>query len=269
LHESIFDIDYELIWASQMTRSSDGDSAAKADYWDRRAETYASMDRTSNYAENLLANLDLRKSDTVLDIGCGIGIMAIPMALRVKNVTAIDISPAMLRILQRRTSQVDIENIEVINSDWEHADITSYDIVLASRCLSGKNILDMLRKMNEAARRAVYIAWRVDSYNDFEAKVHRLQDKPYFPHPEYVVIYNILYKMGIYANLRIFWSTTEEKYHSIGEVVKNLTRGKTPSAEAEKRLEDFVKRNFRYEDGYFFRSYSMPWALIWWLKQQE
>jgi 2-polyprenyl-3-methyl-5-hydroxy-6-metoxy-1,4-benzoquinol methylase len=94
--KSVSDIDFEQIWAEQIRHFSSYGQGDAAGYWDRRAQTFSNPLRTSSYTNDLLARMDLQRSYSVLDIGCGSGIMAIPLAGMVRKVTAIDISSRML-----------------------------------------------------------------------------------------------------------------------------------------------------------------------------
>ena len=65
--------------------------------WDKRAKRFnESWMQNRERAEKQIANLDLKSDYTVLDIGAGTGRLAIPLAKRVKTVTAIDQSKGML-----------------------------------------------------------------------------------------------------------------------------------------------------------------------------
>ena len=93
--------------------------------------------RTDDATLNVLRSL--AKSDEAwLDIGAGGGRYALPLALAVRQVVAVDPSPAMLAALQEDAAATLIENVRVIESRWPmpdppHADVTltahvGYDI---------------------------------------------------------------------------------------------------------------------------------------------
>ena len=52
--------------------------------------------------ERLLAQLPLRASDHVLDFGAGTGLLSTPIAPKVAQVTALDMSAAMLQVLDEK-----------------------------------------------------------------------------------------------------------------------------------------------------------------------
>ena len=55
------------------------------------------------------------KGDKVLDIGCGTGLQAIPLALQGCEVVAIDVSTEMLNILQKKIKKLLLTNIKIYN----------------------------------------------------------------------------------------------------------------------------------------------------------
>ena len=73
--------------------------------------------RTDDSTVNVLLSF-ARQEEIWLDIGAGGGRYALPLALRVKEVFAIDPSPAMLSALAEDAAANHIENCRVIESRW-------------------------------------------------------------------------------------------------------------------------------------------------------
>jgi SAM-dependent methyltransferase len=63
-----------------------------------------------------------RPPDTWLDIGCGGGRYALPLARRVRHLTAVDPSPAMLDVLRAGLAAYAIDNIDIIEGRWPDLD---------------------------------------------------------------------------------------------------------------------------------------------------
>jgi SAM-dependent methyltransferase len=269
---SISDIDFEAIWANQIKHFSSYGRDNAAGYWDRRAQTFSNPLRKSSYTNDLLQRMELHRSYSVLDVGCGSGIMAIPMAGIVRKVTAIDISSRMLDILKESADRKGVRNIHIMNKDWTEVipgqGIPSHDVVLASRCLSGPGITDSLRKIDMMAKRTCYITWRAGQGDDFEIETYKALGWEYHPHPEYAVIWNVLYSLGIRANLEIFESIQEERYPNLEQAVTNLCRGETVSDRIKDKLATFVENRFSNKNGYLYHQSRINWALIWWQKRE-
>ncbi len=58
---------------------------------------------------------NFKEGQNVLDIGCGTGLQAIPLALHGCNVVAVDVSKGMLEILRRKIEKFSIKNIKIYN----------------------------------------------------------------------------------------------------------------------------------------------------------
>ncbi len=92
---------------------------ARAERWDARAETNArAADRLADL-DRVWTALHLNPGARVLDAGCGSGQYAMAFAERGARVTAIDLSPEMIRRARRRAAERD-NPIE-----WRTGDITT------------------------------------------------------------------------------------------------------------------------------------------------
>ena len=83
-----------------------------APQWDER------MIRNEEVIKRILSNAQVSEGKEILDVACGTGVL-IPdyLARKVKSVTAIDISPEMVKIAQKKFSQ---ENVKIICGDVEN-----------------------------------------------------------------------------------------------------------------------------------------------------
>ena len=71
------------------------------------------------HPDSLIQRLSLRDGDTVLDIGCGAGRVAIPLAKAYPNcrVIGIDIQPGMIAKAKKRANAESVQNIQWILQD--------------------------------------------------------------------------------------------------------------------------------------------------------
>jgi len=109
-------------------------------FWDKAAEKYSrspiqdmasyeyTLGRTRSY---------LKKSDHVLEVGCGSGSTALLLSNSVAHITASDISGAMIGIAKTKALDEGIENVSFVASDMFNSnDIDgTYDVVLALNLL--------------------------------------------------------------------------------------------------------------------------------------
>ena len=85
--------------------------------------------RTDDATVNVLLSL-AQLTDTWLDVGAGGGRYALPIALHVEELIAIDPSPAMLSALTEDAAANRIDNVRVIESRWPMSDPPSGDVAL-------------------------------------------------------------------------------------------------------------------------------------------
>lgn len=116
-------------------------------FWDRIANTYARAPiRNPEAHQAMIDNIreHTRKSDYVLDFGCGTGTYSIAIADNVRAIHATDISPKMLAIAEQRAGEQDIENIsfEYLGLFDRKLVRESYSVVLAFNILHLQQDLD-------------------------------------------------------------------------------------------------------------------------------
>ena len=130
-------------------------------FWtDRTAAWYRRAAERGDYAARVLASIGPRLAGcrTALDVGAGCGALAIPLAGRVRAVTALEPAPAMARELRRWAAEARRDNITVVEAAWGKAPIDAHDLVL---CAHVGGLLDpgsaFLRQVEAAARRLVVL----------------------------------------------------------------------------------------------------------------
>ena len=85
--------------------------------------------RTDDSTLNVLLSL-ARSDDVWLDVGAGGGRYALPLALAVREVVAIDPSPSMLATLRDDAVASDIANVSVVEARWPMASPPRGDVAL-------------------------------------------------------------------------------------------------------------------------------------------
>lgn len=88
--------------------------AADARFWDDIAEKYAAkpVENVPAYHRKLeITKARLRRDQTLLDVGCGTGSLALELAPHVEHVHAVDISGEMIRIARQRADAANARNV--------------------------------------------------------------------------------------------------------------------------------------------------------------
>ncbi len=265
--------DYLELWRDLSSRRSKGD-ASSFSYFDnrQRAEAFDSASRRKNRDRNdpLLefVKSDLKAEDTVLDIGAGTGRWSVPIAAVVSRVTAVEPAAAMAGVLSAhaRDSGV-LKKIDVVSSTWEAADVPVCDVALCFHAVyASHDLAAFVRKMEKHARRRCYLGVRhfyVDGImQELSARIRgTLHDSP-----DFVVAYNALYQIGIYANVlmedfRQTW--TDATLDSAFVRAKRHLHIEDDAAYDELVRGTLERRLERDEDLYRWPD-QMATALIWW-----
>lgn len=131
--------------------------------WDEKSADMALSTINSPYVHDFISRMNLTGDETVLDIGCGPGTLAVPLAKRVKHVIAIDFSAQMLEELKAYAAREGVTNITTYHMGWEDdwSHLPPIDIAVASRSMEVSDIDAALAKMSSHARRACYLTYKV------------------------------------------------------------------------------------------------------------
>lgn len=151
-------------------------------YWNARAANYpqpferemiTKSRRIIKLAEGLGAVFAGRR---LLDIGCGTGNYALPLAARCRAVTGVDGSAEMLKVFRAQARARGIKNARAVHSKWHRlpgrATAGKFDTALASMTMAVHNKAEVL-KMERAAAQCVYIGWAGVRRNALLEKVYR------------------------------------------------------------------------------------------------
>ncbi len=251
--------------------------------WDKRAREFnKSWMQNRERAEKQIANLDLKPEYTVLDVGAGTGRLAIPIAKRVKSVTAIDQSKGMLACLQENLEKEGITNITCVNKRWEDVevgvDIEPHDVVMACHSLGMLDIQEAVAKMDAASKRYVYIlssAGRGMGDGEEEGlwkaiygeRGHRARGWG----SDYMFFCNLLHDMKIYANVDIRDAESEQRYESLDDAVTKWKEMREIPAEKEDVLREHLSRILVEDDGTgtLCLKRKSKSATIWWQKAKR
>ncbi|MCD4845660.1 MAG: methyltransferase domain-containing protein [Methanosarcinales archaeon] len=272
----IKDIDWNKMWIEAMESASwrkhRGDMTT---FWDKRAKRFSESLKDNNRSKQTLSKVDIDPSYTVLDIGAGPGTLTIPLAKIAKHVTVVEPSPGMLACLKENAKNEGLKNISCINKKWEDVypgnDLNEYDVVIASYSLAMLDIKTALRKMDTIAKHSVYLfTFAGDHMFDYGELWPALYNEQYKGGPDYIYLYNILYQMGIKADVEI--STTEHKqyYSNMDDAVEQWMENIdifTP--DAKEVIRSHLSTKLIKENGSLLSKNIMKSAVVCWKKDTE
>ena len=202
-----------------------------------------------------------RPDETWLDIGAGGGRYALPLALAVREVIAVDPSPGMLHVLREEMADRDIRNVRVVEGRWPAGAEPSLVADVAFIAHVGydvESIGPFLDAMERSARRlcVAMLFWRRPTWamDRLWPAVHGVE-RALLPAMREMV--TLLMARGRPVSIQI----VEQPPHSFESVeqILGLARHQTwvrPGSDADRRLEAAIRANTIERDG----RYAFEWA---------
>lgn len=263
------DIDWQALWQNEREQKSWTPKSSKD--WDQKAPSFAKRNSDSPFVDLVMERLPLKKDLTVLDAGAGPGTLSIPMAKRVKSVTALDYSQGMLDALETAAKEHGLHNIRTIHAswedDWKHLSLEKHDICIASRSLSGPDLSASLTKLNAYSHKYVFVVDRIGP-TPFDAGAFKAVNKTFRSGPDYIYTINTLYSMGIHCTVDIISLSPETKYPDVTAAMESYCwMFKELSDKEEENLQKYILSNSRKAgDGQLIVTRAIPprWVIISW-----
>jgi SAM-dependent methyltransferase len=264
-------IDWNLVWQTAQRQKHLNRKAKGAVYWNKRARDFSDHQaHKSDYPHQFIRILNPEPDWRVLDVGCGSGTIAIPLAERVASITAMDFSESMLSILRQKCAAKGIMNVKPLlaawEDDWEGLGIGVHDVVIASRSVNVEDLKSAFIKLNRFARQRVYVSAVVGDGPAIR-RIINAAGRDYQPSPDYICILNLLYQMGIYANLSFTFHPLNRTYADHEDALNKsqwMLDDMTPHE--EERLRNFFQDHLVRQNGSWILPDVPPvrWAVIWW-----
>ena len=143
-------------------------------YWDKLALRYPrytdeSIQHDARFIFGVARYFGVDFEDkTILDIGCGTGTLAIPLAKEALKITAIDLSKSMLEIFEYdKTTLLLDEKIDIFHSSWDDFEIKErFDISLASMTPAVSSQEQFDKFINSTSDFGIFVGWGEYKNND-------------------------------------------------------------------------------------------------------
>lgn len=253
-------IDWERAWhAYQDARTAPNDAA----HWDRRSVTYGKYSgRTAaderhdvgEYERAFIERSGIEPGESVLDMGCGVGILAVPLAKMGCHVVCADFSEGMLGRLRERAEAAGVlDRIEIRklawDDDWREAGVAadSVDVAIASRSLATYNLTDALVKLDTTARRRVCATIAAGRSPMKDERAFEAVGRPRTPVADAAYVINILLAHGVFPDVSYIVTHGLPGFASHDDAFEKLSAmlGGDLTADEKGRLHAFLDEHYR------------------------
>ncbi len=220
-------IDFSGEWKrAQLTRRPPKD----AEHWSKKSARYDSKDVKNLYAEEFLRRAEIHPGESVFDMGCGTGSLAVPLALSGHQVWAADFSEGMLSKLSENMVMRQASSITPLlmswEDDWETFGITEnmVDIAIASRSIAVDDLEAALNKLTWVARRRCCISIPTGTSPTIDPSLLRQIDVPVSPTHDFVYAFGILAQQGLEPTVDYIHSTRKDTFNTHEEALEDFSR---------------------------------------------
>src|SRR5262247_2759699 len=147
----------------------------------------------------------IRPEDVLLDVGGGAGRVALPMALRCREVITVDASPGMGAEFTAAAAEAGIANARFVHANWLEAADLQGDVALTSNVTYFvREIVPFIEKLATAARRRVMITvWSVANPNQSAPLFRLVYGEEPVPAPGYRELLPVLWDLSLLPDVHV------------------------------------------------------------------
>lgn len=228
------------------------------DHWDERAKSFSFKDAPDTYLRSFISKAGITGKETVLDMGCGTGSLAVALAAMGCSVVAADFSKGMLdrlhskaaergMLLERETSgfgsddfpagdfetcpfEVRAGKILPLHMSWEEdwanygLEEGSVDVAVASRSVITHDLEDSLKKLSAVARERACVTVCTGVSPRVDARVARAMGLELERHNDALFVFGIVSDLGYEPTVSYIHSPRTKSYISPDEAYYSLLR---------------------------------------------
>ena len=274
--------DFSQLWREAL-KQEDGtysrrlsDDQAEKEFW------HHFMQKKSRYQQDSWAHVIMREVKnllapcsihTIMEIGPGWGNFTMELADCCDTLTCVDISEDVLEYISRAAREMGKKNIFSICSKWEnmrYQDNRS-DVVFGYNCFYRMlDLRESLAIMNQIGTKLCIMGMSVEAMTPYDRELQeQLGANVIYDKKDYIHFVNILYQMGIDANVKIIplskelvWSSWEQ---AVSHVVSRIRDGESLMENHRDTVERILGKYFQQEaDGSWHYRLRYRGALVWW-----
>lgn len=243
-----------------------------------RAPSYEKTAGTSPYAQNFLALAQVREGETIFDMGCGSGTLALPLARAGHEIHAADFSEAMLDLMMRRareegTSDLIHPTLLAWDDDWSGAEIPICDLAFASRSMATGDMRAALLKFDSKAKRRACITLTTGLSPRVDSVLLEAIGRETPRYPDCTFAFNILWGLGIKPKVDYIKSARTSAFDTFDAAIEKSCEVLHATEAERERLIEYSKQHLhetKRPDGSSCWEYdherTTSWAFLAWDK---
>jgi len=265
----------------KLAHSSVPGYGSSSQFWGNKKKIHAvytkENERHDETTRARLAAMHIPDGSRFLDIGAGPGTYALPLAARGCPVTVVEPSPVMRELLAAQIKKEKITSIVVIPKRWEDVQIGElgepFDAVIASFSLTMTDIGDALAKMQASSRGTVHLFWFLTPPAWVRVNMdlwHHLHGGRFPGEPTAEWLWQVLYEMGIYANLAAEQGFPPARYANLQEAVDEFRERLNCTTPAhEEIVRNYLRTTLRQDGDHLILGNGTRVAHIWWSAAEQ
>jgi cyclopropane fatty-acyl-phospholipid synthase-like methyltransferase len=270
------DINWNDVWREQYEASvrsrGSGDCATIWKNKEKALQFYRITEENQERIPMMVSFFSLSPALRILDIGAGPGTLAIPLSGVTGHVTAVEPAAGMIEVMKERIREKSIHNIDIVHKRWEDVDIHSdlhppYDLVIASHSLGMPDIRTAIEMMQKVCSGEIWLFWFA-GITSWEVQMKDLwpviHGRPFVHSPKSDILFQVLYQMEIYPDIRMRELEQVRKYSSMIEAVEDSRSQLNCSKEHDEVIREYLSLKLKEQDGMYVqkgmtRQMSFTW----------
>lgn len=243
--------------------------------WDARAESFASR-TISGYSKTFVEYLALEEGQSVLDMGCGTGEIAMQLAKAGHDIIAADFSKSMLSFLKKAMQSDGISElrngqtgaIKVVEmaweDDWQKCGIEPdcVDVAYASRSTIVADLGMAIDKLCAVARKRCAITLATGNSPSEDKELLKALGRDSVCDYDMAFTFNILYQMGFRPEVRLIDSDKSATYRSLEHAIEHGIRHvPNPSKDDVEKISEFIEAHLVANDAELDEDDPRPFKL--------
>lgn len=269
-------VDWQASWEElELRRGAPNDAA----HWTKRSASYGAL-RYGDYERRFLELAAIEPGSRVLDFGCGVGLLSVPLAKAGCTVVACDFSEGMLEQTRAHARAAGVEDrietrLVAWDDDWVDAGLqeNGFDVAIASRSIATTHLEDALLKLDAVARRRVCVTVAAGISPRRDVRAYQAVGRTPFWVPDYAYCINLLFAHGAFPELAYIVTHRHPAFADRAEALEQLAimMGGDLTEREQADLEAFVDAHYRVDphapDGRPFSADEdtpIRWAFISW-----